>query len=54
MCIIKDGSLSFPLNGIGARYGESVSTNNLFKGIMETASTMSAEFLKVTIPLIEI
>ena len=54
VCIIYEGSLDLPLNGIGARYGESVSTSNLFKGIMDTASLISVESLKVTIPLIEI
>ena len=52
--VIKDGSLFCPLLGIGDKYGESVSTNNLFIGINYTASASRFEFLNVMIPLIDI
>ena len=52
--VIKDGSLFCPLFGIGDKYGESVSTNNLFIGINDTASASRFEFLNVIIPLIDI
>ena len=52
--IILAGSLDFPLLGSGDKYGESVSTNNLFIGIYDTASTKLIDFLNVIIPLSEI
>ena len=51
---MNEGSFVFPLKGIGAKYGESVSTKSLSTGIYDAASTKSEEFLKVTIPLIDI
>lgn len=44
------GSLRFPRNGTGARYGESDSSRSLSSGT-NRSSASSAHFLKVTIPL---
>ncbi len=52
--LTKEGSFLFPLNGSGARYGESVSISNFSKGICFTISCRAKAFLKVTIPEIEI
>ena len=52
--MIKEGSLLLPLFGIGAKYGESVSTNSLSIGIEDIVSESSFEPLKVIIPLIDI
>ena len=49
-----DGSLDLPLYGIGAKYGESVSTSKFSIGIDDTVSVSSVELLKVIIPLTEI
>ena len=46
----KEGSLHLPLYGTGAKYGESVSTSNLFKGKSLTIFLSSFDLLKVIIP----
>jgi hypothetical protein len=46
--------LGFPLKGIGAKYGASVSTNILSSGISLNVSAKTLDFLKVTTPLAEI
>ena len=43
-----------PLLGTGAKYGASVSINKRSKGIFFTIPRKSLEFLKVTMPEIEI
>ena len=52
--MIYEGSFRFPLNGVGAKYGASVSINNLFNGILSTIATSSRAFLKVIIHEIDI
>ena len=42
--LVFDGSFLLPLFGTGAKYGESVSTNNLSEGIYLTTSTKSLAF----------
>ena len=42
----NEGSFVFPLKGIGAKYGESVSTKSLSNGMYEAALTKSKEFLE--------
>ena len=54
VCVIKLGSLDLPLNGSGAKYGESVSTSILSLGISANVLANSLDFLKVTTPLAEI
>ena len=51
--LIKLGSFFFPLIGIGARKGLSVSTNNLLLGIFVNVFCKSELLLKVIIPLAE-
>ena len=51
---MKLGSFDLPLRGSGAKYGESVSINNLSFGIFLIVPAKSMDFLNVTIPLTEI
>ena len=48
------GSFRSPINGVGAKYGASVSTNNLFSGTLSATAISSRAFLKVIIPDIDI
>ena len=48
--LIKDGSFVFPLIGMGAKKGLSVSNNKRFKGRDFIVSLKSFAFLKVIIP----
>src|SRR6266498_278639 len=47
------GSLRFPRNGTGARYGQSVSTMNFQWGTLAATSRTFAPFLNVTMPVKE-
>src|SRR5215469_5568729 len=47
------GSQRFPRKGVGARYGESVSTMNFQSGISTATCRTATPFLKVTIPVNE-
>ena len=46
--------MGFPLKGIGARYGASVSTKILLFGMSLNVKAKSCDFLKVITPLAEI
>ena len=54
VCVTNDGSFLFPLKGIGAKKGASVSTRILSKGTYLTTSIKSSTFLNVIIPENEI
>ena len=47
---VNAGSFLFPLLGMGARYGESVSTRILFKGTYLTIFLISSALSKVITP----